>query len=94
MATFTNQATLTYNGQTTTSNVTVGELTETLAHLFYIQLTQGIYRRRQLFARQGRHLDLDMGQFFQFHASITPSCIRAVRAAAYFCFYYTRRAAA
>ena len=30
MATFTNQATLTYNGQTTTSNVTVGELTETL----------------------------------------------------------------
>ena len=26
MATFTNQATLTYNGQTTTSNVTVGEL--------------------------------------------------------------------
>ena len=28
--TFTNQATLTYNGQTTTSNVTVGELTETL----------------------------------------------------------------
>ena len=30
MATFTNQATLTYNGQTTTSNVTVGELVETL----------------------------------------------------------------
>ena len=30
MATFTNQATLTYNGQTTTSNVTVGELAETL----------------------------------------------------------------
>ena len=30
MATFTNQATLTYNGQTTTSNVAVGELTETL----------------------------------------------------------------
>ena len=30
MATFTNQATLSYNGQTTTSNVTVGELTETL----------------------------------------------------------------
>lgn len=30
MATFTNQATLTYNGQTTISNVTVGELTETL----------------------------------------------------------------
>ena len=30
MATFTNHATLTYNGQTTTSNVTVGELTETL----------------------------------------------------------------
>ena len=28
MATFTNQATLTYNGQTTTSNVTVGELTD------------------------------------------------------------------
>ena len=46
-------------------------------------------RVSQLFARQGRHLDLDMGQFFQFHASITPSCIRAVRAAAYFCFYYT-----
>ena len=33
MATFTNQATLTYNGQTTTSNVTVGELVETLTHL-------------------------------------------------------------
>ena len=30
MATFTNQATLTYNGQTTTSNVTVGELVQTL----------------------------------------------------------------
>lgn len=30
MATFTNQATLTYSGGTTTSNVTVGELTQTL----------------------------------------------------------------
>lgn len=30
MATFTNQATLTYNGRTTTSNITVGELVETL----------------------------------------------------------------
>ena len=30
MATFTNQATLTYSGQTTTSNVTVGELVQTL----------------------------------------------------------------
>ena len=35
MATFTNQATLTYNGQTTTSNVTVGELTETLTAAKY-----------------------------------------------------------
>lgn len=31
MATFTNQATLTYNGQTTTSNITTGELVETLS---------------------------------------------------------------
>ena len=31
MAEFTNQATLTYNGNTTTSNITVGEIVEVLS---------------------------------------------------------------